>query len=306
MKVLVTGAAGFIGRALSRSFQQSGHTVVALSRDPASAQRRVPWLSDAFPWDPLVQAPPPAAFADVDAVVHLAGESVSGRWTAAKKQAIFDSRVLGTRHLVAGMERLETRPAVLVSASATGFYGDRGDDDLTEEEPAGQDFLANVCSHWESEATAAEQLGVRVVRLRTGWVLGPGGGALAPMLPLYRLGLGGPMGSGWQWWPWVHQADYVALVAMALERTISGAVNITAPEMVRQREFARVLGRVLRRPALLPAPAFALKAVLGQLSGDLLASRRALPVRAQEAGFQFRFPTLEAALQDVVARWREG
>ena len=302
MKVLVTGATGFIGRALCQRLREAGHGVVALSRNPAAAERRLPELDQAFPWTPLTAEPPSEAFEGVDAVVHLAGESIHGRWTAAKKRAILESRVLGTRNLVTGIGRLENRPAVLVSASAIGWYGDRGDDPLTEEEPAGDDFLADVCQQWEAEATRAEDAGMRVVRLRNGFVLGPGGGFLVPQLPLYRLGMGGPLGSGRQWWSWIHVADITRLIIVLLEQPVSGAVNAVAPTPVHQRKFAAVLGRVLRRPAFLPAPDFALRLVLGEFSREVVTSRQALPHRAQALGFRFDFPELESAIRDALGR----
>ena len=301
MNVLVTGTTGFLGRALCRQLHEAGHQVVALSRDTEAARRRVPWLDQCFPWAPLTQEPPGEAFEGVDAVAHLAGESIAGRWSKAKKQAILQSRVIGTRHLVAAMGRLDSRPRVLVSASAYGWYGDRGDDILMENEPPGHDFLAEVCRQWEQEATSAEGLGVRVVRLRNSLVLGPGGGFLAPQLPLYRLGLGGRIGNGRQWLPWIHRADLVRMVLYVIEQPIGGAVNATAPEPVRQAEFAATLGRVLGRPTLLPAPAWAVRLVLGEFAGELLSSRRMVPGRMQETGFEFQFPTLEPALREVLA-----
>ena len=306
MNILVTGATGFVGTALCLHLHEAGHRVVALSRSPEAAKRRMPWLDQCFLWASLTQEAPREAFEGVDAVAHLAGESIAGRWTKAKKQAILQSRVLGTRHLVAAMRRLDTRPRVLVSASAYGWYGDRGDDTLMEDEPPGDDFLAEVCRQWEQEATAAEGLGVRVVRLRNSLVLGPGGGVLAPQLPLYRLGLGGRVGNGRQWWPWIHQADLVRMVLYVIEQPIAGAVNATAPEPVRQAEFAATLGRVLGRPTLLPAPAWAVKLVLGEFAQELLSSRRVSSRRIVEAGFEFQFPTMEPALRDVLAGWKTG
>jgi hypothetical protein len=239
----------------------------------------------------------------MDAVVHLAGETIAGRWTPEKKRKIYDSRVLGTRNLVEGLTRLDAqeKPKVLVSASAVGYYGDRGDERLTEEAPPSEGFLSKVCQDWEREARRAEELGLRVVRLRFGIVLGPGGGALQTMLPLFKLGLGGPLGSGRQWWSWVHLDDVVGLITFALENeAFSGAVNATAPNPVRQREFARTLGRVLRRPAALPAPAFALRLALGEFAGELLASTQAIPQKAQEMGYRFKYPELEGALRQIL------
>lgn len=302
MRVLITGATGFIGSRLYETLAERGHEVVGLSRRPDSARERLPTLADAYAWSSPVDGPPPMeAFDGVDAVVHLAGETVAGRWTSAKKRAIRNSRVRGTRHLVETMERLEVRPDVLVSVSAVGVYGDRGDEELTEESPLGTDFLARVCADWEAESRRAEDLDVRVVNPRIGLALGPGGGALAPMLPLFKLGLGGPLGSGRQWWPWVHRDDVVGIIRHALEHDdLQGPVHATAPTPVRQRDFAKALGRVLNRPAFLPAPSFALRLVLGQFSQELLDSRRVLPERAESSGYDFQHPELEPALHEVL------
>ena len=302
MNVLVTGATGFIGLGLCEALSQAGHTVSALSRSPASALRRLPSVGEQFLWRPTAEPPPPDALAGIEAVIHLAGESLKGRWTGAKKRAIGDSRILGTRHLVQGIESAEPRPRVLVSASAVGYYGDRGDEELTEQSPPGEDFVAGVAVGWEAEASRARDLGLRVVTLRTGHVLGRGGGLLGPLLPLFKLGVGGALGSGRQWWPWVHQDDLQRLVVQALESGWDSPMNVTAPQPMRQGEFARTLGRVLRRPALMPAPSFALKLVLGELANELLFSRRAMPAQAQAWGYQFQFTELEAALRDLVGR----
>jgi uncharacterized protein (TIGR01777 family) len=201
------------------------------------------------------------------------------------------------------LAKLDSRPKVLISASAIGYYGDREEETLTEDSPPGADFLAQVCKDWESEALTAQSLGVRVVCARLGLVLGPGGGSLQAMLPLFKLGLGGPLGSGKQFWSWVHRDDVAGAIAFALERDdLRGPVNVTAPQPVRQREFAQVLGRVLRRPAVLPAPAFALKLVLGEFANSLLSSQRVLPQRLQQSGYEFRFAELEPALRHILAR----
>jgi len=298
MTILVTGATGFVGRRVCELLSQSGHTVIALSRDPTGAKRRVPALAKALSWDALEEA-----LKSCDAVVNLAGESIAGRWTTSKKQAIRDSRVGGTRNLVAGLAKLDSRPKVLISASAIGYYGDREEETLTEDSPPGADFLAQVCKDWESEALTAQSLGVRVVCARLGLVLGPGGGSLQALLPLFKLGLGGPLGSGKQFWSWVHRDDVAGAIAFALERDdLRGPINVTAPQPVRQREFAQVLGRVLRRPAVLPAPAFALKLVLGEFANSLLSSQRVLPQRLQQSGYEFRFAELEPALRHILAR----
>jgi uncharacterized protein (TIGR01777 family) len=220
---------------------------------------------------------------------------------APKKQLIRDSRVLGTKNLVNALAQLSSRPKVLISASAIGYYGDRGEETLTEDAAPGSDFLAQVCRDWENEALKAESLGMRVVRLRIGLVLGRGGGTLQALLPLFRVGLGGPLGSGRQWWSWIHRDDLCRLIVQILaNESISGPVNATAPQPVRQKEFAQVLGRVLRRPAFLPTPAFALKIALGEFADGILASQRALPRRAQEMGYRFQFEELEGALREIL------
>ena len=303
MRVLVTGATGFIGSSLCPALAEAGHTVVALSRDADRARQRVPTLSAAFTWAPTEGPPPAAAFDAVDAVVNLAGEPIHGRWTPRRKLAIEHSRVLGTRHLVDAIEALgATRPGVLVSASAMGYYGDRGDAELTEADAPGSGFLADLSRAWEVEAVRAEGLGLRVVRVRNGNVVARGSyGLLASLLPLFKFGLGGPLGSGRQWWPWIHMADYTGLVRYVIEHDVAGPVNASAPQPARQREFARTLGRVLRRPALLPAPALALRLILGEFATEVLSSRRMLPAAALDAGFAFEHPELEGALRHALA-----
>jgi uncharacterized protein (TIGR01777 family) len=291
----VTGASGLVGRALVDALVRDGVEVVSFSREPSrlpAAQRR-----NGRVWPP---SPDDVA---LDAVVHLLGEPVVGRWTRAKREAILSSREDGTRRLIEAIEALSParRPRVLVSASAIGFYGDRGDEALAEGSSAGSDFLADVCVQWEREAARAESLGVRTVMLRIGLVLSRRGGALEAMLPAFRMGLGGTMGSGSQWWPWIHIEDLVGLARFAVDHEdIRGPLNATAPEPVQQREFAATLARVLARPAFLPAPAFALRAALGAFSQELLASRRVLPERARKGGFSFRFPRLEDSLRDLL------
>lgn len=302
MRILISGVTGFIGGRLAETLHQAGHEVWGLSRDPDSARKKVPQLTDAFAWNPVAQQPAAAALAGVDVVVHLAGESVAGRWTEKRKQRIQDSRVIGTRNLVKAFESPH-RPAALVSSSAIGYYGERGDDELTEEARPGHDFLATVCQKWESEALRAERLGARVVVVRTGIVLAPGGGALQAMLPPFKMGVGGPMGSGKQWWSWIHRDDLVAILQRAVEdEAMTGAYNGAAPEPLRQKEFGKVLGKVLHRPAFMPTPAFALKLLLGGFSTELLSSKRVLPERLHEAGFEFRYPELEGALRAALGR----
>lgn len=300
MKALVTGATGFVGPRLLRLLDKP----VVLTRNPERARQSVGHLAGRIVrWDPQAGPPPAEAFADVDAVLHLAGESVAeGRWTAAQKARIRDSRVIGTRHLVAGIAAAARKPAVLVSASAVGYYGDRGDEELVESAAPADDFLGRVCVEWEREALAAEASGVRVVTARTGIVLGAGGGALGKMLTPFRLGLGGPLGSGRQWMPWIHVADLARLYVHAAEQAaIRGPMNSVAPNPVRNSEFTRALGRQLHRPAFMPAPYIGLRILFGEFAQVLFASQRVIPRVALESGFEFQYPEIAAALREILA-----
>ncbi|MGH7426282.1 MAG: TIGR01777 family oxidoreductase [Candidatus Methylomirabilales bacterium] len=300
--VLVTGATGFIGKALCTALKEGGQSFTALSRRPERAKALVPGVKEAWRWRPRLEPAPVVAVQGAGAVVHLAGESVAGRWNKEKKRAIRDSRVIGTRNLVAAIGEAKSKPGVLVCGSAVGYYGNRGDEELTEEAGPGSDFLAEVCQAWEAEARRAEEHGVRVVMLRTGVVLGRGGGALKQMLLPFKLGLGGPVGNGKQWMPWVHVDDVVGIILHAIQQApVRGPVNVTAPAPVRNREFTQTLARLLHRPALLPAPAFGLKILLGEFADVLLASQRVLPKRIQGAGYGFRYSALEAALGAIVS-----
>ena len=303
MRVLITGATGLLGRALTHALAERGVGPVALTRAPGRARTWLPELMDAFAWDPLEGPPPREAFDGVDAVVNLMGESVVGRWTEQKRRAIVESRETGTRNLVLGMQGAQDAgiaPRTLVSASAVGYYGHRGEEELTEDAPPGEGFLSGVCVQWEAAASEASSSGTRVVLLRTGLVAGRGGGFLTPLSRLTRFGLGGPAGSGRQWWPWVHLDDVVGLILHALDNdAVQGPLNVCAPAPVRQRDMAKALGRVLRRPAFAPAPAFALRLALGGFAVELLNSRRAVPTAALASGYAFRHSDLDAALRDI-------
>jgi uncharacterized protein (TIGR01777 family) len=300
VRILVTGATGFVGQRLVGALAAAGHTVIALSRTPERALRRVPRLAQAWPWT-LDSAVPLEAVEGADAIVHLAGETVQGRWTDAKRQAIRDSRVVGTRRLVDALAAAERPPPALICASAIGFYGERGDDELDEDEAGGDDFLARVCRDWEDEARRAGDLGVRVCCLRIGIVLGADGGALEKMWLPFSFGLGGRLGSGRQWWSWVHIDDLLAIIRRAIEDdTMRGPWNATAPNPVQQRAFARTLASAVGRPLGPPAPAWALQAALGGFAVEILSSKRVLPKRLLEGGFRFAHPTVEAALAAVV------
>lgn len=299
--VLVTGATGFIGRALCATLKERGIPVTALGRRPDKTKAAVPGVKDVWRWRPRMEPAPAAAIQGAGAVIHLAGGSVAGRWNADKKRVIRESRVVGTRHLVEAIGDAKSKPGVLVCASAVGYYGDRGEDELTEESGPGKDFLAEVCQAWEAEARRAEEFGVRVVMLRTGIVLGLAGGALKQMLLPFKLGLGGPLGNGKQWMSWVHIDDVVGIILHALEKpNVKGPVNVTAPNPVRNSEFTKTLAGTLRRPAFLPVPAFGLKILLGEFADVLLASQRVLPKRIRESGYSFRHAALDEALRTTL------
>ena len=298
MHVLMTGSHGLIGSALMPVLGDGGHQVRRLLRTESDE-------SGTTSWDPEAGTFAPGAFAGIDAVVHLAGESIaSGRWTTARKSSIRDSRVIGTRNLCTALAGLETPPRVLVAASAIGFYGDRGDELLDESAPLGSGFLPDVCQEWEDAVAPARAQGIRVVHLRTGVVLSPRGGALAQMLPPFKLGAGGVLGSGNQYMSWVALDDMLGVVLYALTDTsVSGPVNAVAARAVTNREFTKTLGKVLHRPTIFPVPAFAVRLLFGEM-GDalLLASTRVAPTRLNEAGFEFAYPDLEGALRHVLGR----
>jgi uncharacterized protein (TIGR01777 family) len=304
MKIVVTGATGFVGTVLVRDLLGAGHAVTALSRDATRAARRLPARCRVLTWDasgPL----DPSALRGADAVVHLAGEGVAdARWSEARKRAIRDSRIDTSAALVHALGQLGTneRPRVVVSASAIGWYGDRGDTLLDEDSTRGTGFLADVCRDWEQAVFKAQALGVRTVAVRIGVVLGRDGGALAPLLPLFRLGLGGRVGSGQQWFSWIHLQDLVGLLRYVVEHPdATGAINGVAPEPVTNATFTAELGRALHRPALFPVPAAALRVAFGEMSAVLLASQRVQPQAAQRLGFAFRYPTVRSALADLCA-----
>jgi uncharacterized protein (TIGR01777 family) len=308
MHALIAGGSGFLGRHVTRALVDAGHHVTILSRRSAAALATAPASPgvSAVSWNPDGSIGPwAAACPNADAIVNLAGESIgSSRWSPARMALLQSSRLLPTRSLAAYTRQSARPPALFVSGSAVGYYGDAGDTPLTESSPAGHGFLAELARTWEGEAAVAASGATRVVLLRTGVVLDPHEGALARMLLPFRLGVGGPMGSGRQFVPWIHRDDWVALVLWLLATPdVSGPFNATAPEPVRNAELAATLGRVLRRPALLPTPAWVLRVVVGEMAGPLLlASQRGLPARALKRGFQFRFPALEPALIDLGLR----
>lgn len=295
MKALITGATGFIGRHLTQRFERPA----VLSRNPDSASRTLGEVA-AYAWNYKEGPPPKPAFDGVDAIFHLAGESVGeGRWNDRKKAAIRESRVDSTRQLVNAIGTLDRKPSVFVCASAIGYYGSRGEDVLDETAAPGEDFLGRVAEAWEKEAARAEEGGVRTVSVRTGVVLGDGG-ALEKMLPIFKLGLGGPLGNGRQWMSWIHMEDLVGLfVHAATTESLHGPMNGVAPNPVRNSEFTKSLGKALHRPAFLPAPAFALRLGVGEFAEVLLGSQRVTPAVALRSGYRFNFPAIDGALADL-------
>lgn len=299
-EVVLTGGTGLIGRRLAELLHAEGRALRLLSRDPRRVATRG-GTDRALRWNGVnVDG---QWLADAEAVVHLAGEPVFGGIpTGARRERIWSSRVDSTRSLVAALESLapERRPRVLLCASAVGYYTESGDDEIREGDPPGSEFLAQLCRDWEAEAARARALGLRVCSLRIGVVLARSGGALRALTPLFRAGLGGPVGAGTQWFPWIHLEDCAALARFALASpAASGPWNCVAPGVVRNAEFSAELARALHRPALLPLPAFAVRAALRDVASELLASRRVLPAAASAAGFQFRFPNLAPALADL-------
>jgi uncharacterized protein len=297
MRALITGATGLVGKHLLGRIEDT----VVLSRNPDEARRRLGKV-EAHAWNPESGPAPAEAFRGVEAVFNLAGEPVfEGRWTDEKKRRIRDSRVVGTRNLVSALAASESRPKVLVSASAVGYYGDRGDEELDERSTVGDGFLAEVCVDWEREAMAAARLGIRVVCVRIGIVLAPGGGALAAMLTPFRMGMGGRLGSGRQWMPWVHIKDLAGMMLHASRNdAIRGPMNAVAPHPVINVDFTRALAQAVHRPALLPMPRIALRLALGEASDILIASQRVLPRVAEQSGYVFEHRELAGALDDVM------
>lgn len=303
MRVVLAGGTGFIGGALRESLVQKGHEVIVLTR--RSGPENQPTLRTRFcVWNPPAGGPWEKELDGADAVINLAGEPIVGkRWTQQQKQKIAESRREATGAVVRAIQSAKRKPSFLLNASAVGYYGPCGDEEVTEESSPANDFLSQTCKAWEAEALRAEDLGVRVVRLRIGIVLEKGGGALGKMLTPFRLGLGGPLGNGNQWMSWIHRSDLIDLIHFLLERKeIRGAVNATAPEPARMKEFSSALGRALHRPAIFPVPAFALKVLLGEMADVLLNGQRVFPRRALKAGYVFKYPRLDRAFEEILRK----
>jgi uncharacterized protein len=299
MNILITGCSGFVGSHLCRHLLARGHQVTGIARHGPPEKDR-PARFHFIPADTTRPGAWQAELSRAEAVINLAGRSIFGRWTEAIKKEIHDSRVLTTRNIVEALPA--GKPVVLVSASGVGYYGDGGEAPLTEEAPAGDDFLARLSIDWEAAAMRAADAGARVALTRLGVVLGPGGGAMAPMLTAFKSFVGGPIGSGRQWFPWIHIEDLAAAFEFIIETPgLSGPVNLCAPSPVRNRDLAQALGKALNRPAVVPTPAFMLRLVLGEFAGVLLGSQRALPRKLEAHGFRFHYPDIPSAVTAVVA-----
>ncbi len=300
MRLVIAGGTGFIGSALCTKLLDQGHSLTLLTRSqsPSSVSPNRKWIT----WEPGSVGVWEQAVDGVDGVIHLAGEPIAAkRWTEAQKEKIRSSRINTTRALVAAIAKAKEKPKFLLNSSATGYYGPHGDETLAEESEPGKDFLSRVCTDWEAEARKAEGYGLRVIRLRTGIVLGKGGGALSKMVPPFKLFAGGPLGTGNQWMSWIQLEDEIGLILFLLEHpNANGAVNATAPNPVTMKEFCKTLGRVLRRPSWAPVPSFALRLLLGEMADMLLTGQRVLPAEAQKLGYSFRYPTLYEALQALM------
>lgn len=300
MKVVITGGTGFVGKVIIKQLLSAGHEVVVLTRNVAKAAISLGSACQYFQWDDVNTPPPAEAFEGSDGVINLMGESISQRWDEEHKKEIHDSRIVGTNSLVNALKNLKQKPKVLVSTSAIGIYGNRVSENLDESSSVADDFLGSLCKEWEAEAEKANEFGMRVVVIRTGVVLGRGGGALKKMLPIFKLGVGGPVGSGKQFMSWIHIEDLAAMYIEALKNdSMVGAFNGTAPYPATNADFTKEMGKVLRRPAVLPAPAFAMKLAFGEMSQILLEGQKVLPEKFREFNFRYRYPTLEMALKET-------
>jgi len=299
MRIFITGGTGFIGSFLTRKLTEEGHEVTILTRSASKEESAagVRYVGG----DPTEPGPWQKIVAESDAVFNLAGKSIFERWNSEVKAQIRRSRILTTRNVVDGLAARKASQAVLISASAVGYYGFRGDEELDENAKPGKDFLSELSQDWEGEAERAREFGVRVAITRFGIVMGKGGGALSQMVPVFKKYVGGPLGKGTQWFSWIHEEDLIAALMFAFERSdLSGPVNCTAPNPVRNEELAKTLGETLNRPAVVPTPAFMVKLALGEFGSVLLKGQRVIPRKLLDAGFEFRFPLLKAALENIL------
>ena len=296
MKILISGSHGFIGSAVFKHFQEEGHELLRLIRPTQIAH------SDELFWEPISQFINQKKLKNIDAVVHLAGENIFGRWNEKKKQAIYNSRVIGTDFLCKTLAEMDPKPSVLLCASAIGYYGNRGDEEMTESDSPGDSFLSQVCQDMETATEPAAQAGIRTVNLRFGMVLGKEGGALAKMLPAFKMGMGGPLGDGQQWVSWISLADIIGIIDFTLNnKKLSGPVNVVTPEPIRNRDFVHTIGKALHRPEPVPVPKKMLHLMFGDFADEaLLSSTKALPEKLTQAGYKFQHPNLQTAMDSIL------
>lgn len=302
MKIVITGATGFIGKKLCSELIKKNHQLIIFSRDKQLAEEIIPQAFDCVEWDYKNIAGWKNSLDGSDAVIHLAGANISGKiWNENYKQKIYDSRIISTKNLVKAVEELEVKPKCFICSSAVGYYGNRGNDILKEDAPRGDDFLANLCKNWENESQKIEHYNVRRISVRTGIVLSTAEGALKRMLLPFKLFAGGPLGNGKQWFPWIHVDDLINTYVFALENSnINGPVNAVSPNPVIMKDFAKSLGKILHRPSLFPVPLFALKIAVGEIAESITASQRVIPQVLIDNGFKFEFGKLETALKDLL------
>ena len=302
MNILITGATGFLGKSLVKSLVKDGHSIKIITRNISKASKILGDDFDFYQWAQSTLVPPSEAINDSEIVINLMGETVGGLWLPSKKRSILQSRTTGTKNLVEAISKSDSKPELLISASAVGYYGNRGNEKLTENSKTGGNFLSEVCKDWEDQAKYATKSGVRVVTLRCAPIVGPDGGFLYQQLPLAKMGLLGPLGSGKQWWPWVHIDDAIRAIKYVINNPISGPVNVVSPKPIDQITFSKALAAFYNRPAIIPAPSFAIRTMLWGFADELLFSRKVIPQKLLDAGYKFKFVKINEAIKASLKR----
>ena len=302
MNILITGATGFLGKSLVKSLVKDGHSIKIITRNISKASKILGDDFDFYQWAQSTLVPPSEAINDSEIVINLMGETVGGLWLPSKKRSILQSRTTGTKNLVEAISKSDSKPELLISASAVGYYGNRGNEKLTENSKTGGNFLSEVCKDWEDQAKYATKSGVRVVTLRFAPIVGPDGGFLYQQLPLAKMGLLGPLGSGKQWWPWVHIDDAISAIKYVINNQISGPVNVVSPKPIDQITFSKALAAFYNRPAIIPAPSFAIRTMLWGFAAELLFSRKVIPQKLLDAGYKFKFVKINEAIKASLKR----
>jgi len=302
MNILITGATGFLGRSLVKSLTEDGHDIKIITRNISKASNTLEDDFNYYQWDHKTLEPPIEAINNSEIVINLMGETVGGLWLPSKKRSILQSRTLGTKNLVEAISKSDSKPKLLISASAVGYYGNRGNEKLTENSEPGGNFLSEVCKAWEDQAKSATESGLRVATLRFAPIVGPNGGFLDQQLPLAKMGLLGPLGSGKQWWPWVHIDDAISAIKYVINNQISGPLNVVSPKPIDQITFSKALAAFYNRPAIIPAPSFAIRTMLWGFADELLFSRKVIPQKLLDAGYKFKFVKINEAIKASLKR----